>query len=132
MQHRYVKSMPLGGVTVVAVAKETLATINEGTCWSGPSPLVAELLDEFRQALGAAPGPVVVDSRDTQVLDHASVFVLVRLARLVAEYNKRGLICCSSEVKGIIDVCRLNAVCPTAGTLEEALTELAAGRTAQA
>src|SRR5262245_28325897 len=131
MQHRHVKSLPQGGITVVAVAKDTLAAINEGTCWSGPTPLVAELLDEFVQAMGAAPGPVVVDIRDTQFIDHASVSVLFRLARLVADRNKRGFICCSSAVKEILDACRLNTVCPTAAKLEEAMTELAGGQTAQ-
>ena len=114
---------------MVAVAKDTLAAINEETWRSGPPPLVAELLDEFGRALGAAPGPLVVDIRDTQFLDHASVSVLFRLARLVAEHNKRGFICCSSEVKEILDACRLNTVCPTTTRLEEAMTELAVGQT---
>lgn len=132
MEHIHVKSLPHGRVTVVTVAKDTLAAINEGTCRSGPSPLVAELLDEFIQDMGAAPGPVVVDIRDTQLIDHASMSVLFRLARLVVDHNKRGFICCSSEVKQVLDLCRLNTVCPTAANLEEAMTELADGQTTQA
>lgn len=125
MQHNHVKSMPLGGITVVAVAKDALAAINEGTCWSGPPPLVAEVLDEFVQALAAAPGPVVIDIRDTQSLDHASVFVVFRLAKLVADRKKGGLLCCSGELKETLEVCGLNRVCPSVTTLEEAMTALA-------
>ena len=131
MQHRHVTCVPLGGITVVAVSKDTLAAINEGTCWSGPTPLVAELLDESAQVMKAAPGAVVIDVRDTQFIDHASVSVLFQLARLVADHKKGGFISCSSEVKEILDVCRLNTVCPTTTRLEEATTELAGGQTAQ-
>jgi anti-anti-sigma factor len=130
MQHRHVKALPLEGITAIAVAKDTLAGINEWTCRCGPTPLVAELLDEFVQAMGAAPGPVVVDIQDMQFIDHAGVDVIFRLARLVASHNKRGLICCSSRVKEILDACRLNTVCPTAANLEDALTDLAGGQKA--
>src|SRR5438552_2355816 len=132
MQHRHVKSLPLGGATVVAIARDTLEAIDEATCWSGPTPQVAELLDEFVQAIEAAPGGVVVDMRDTRFLDHASVSVVFRLARLLAEHNKPRLICCSREVKGILDVCRLNTICLNATDLEEAVAVLAQGQKVQA
>jgi anti-anti-sigma regulatory factor len=132
MQHSHVLSLPHGGITVITVAKDTLAAINEGTCWSGPTPVVAELIDEFVQALGAAPGPVVVDIRDTQYIDHASVDVLFRLAKLVASHTGSGFICCSSEVKAIlVDLLQLNKVCPTATNLNEIMKELAGRQTGQ-
>lgn len=127
MQHCHVKSVPQGDITVIAVAKDTLAAINEATCAAGPSPLVAELMDEFVQIMGAASGPVVVDIRDTNFIDHASVAVLFRLARLLADQNKRARICCSSRVKEVLNVCRVNTICPTFTELKDAMAELAGG-----
>ncbi len=124
MQHPHVNSVPLGTVTLIAVAKDTLAAVNEQTCWSGPTPLVSDLLEEFVQAITAAPGSVVVDIRDTQFIDHASVSVVFQLAKLVVNQNKRGFICCSSDVKEILDLCRLSTLCPTTAKLEEAVAEL--------
>lgn len=74
MPHRHIKSLPLGSVTVVAVARDILEAIN------GPTPLIAELHTEFVQAIGAAPDGVVVDMRDTRFLDHASLEVVCRWA----------------------------------------------------
>lgn len=125
MQHYHVKSLSLGNVTVIAVAKDTLEAINEVTCADGPTPLVRELLDEFVQALGPASGGVVVDLRETEFVDHASLSVVYRLAKLLAEHNKPRLFCCSRDVKAIIDVCRLNEICPCVTEFEEAVAELA-------
>jgi anti-anti-sigma regulatory factor len=126
MQYRHVTSLSRDGITLVAITKDTLAAINEGTCWSGPNPLVGELLDEFTEALKVTPGPVIVDIRDTRLIDKASLSALFQLVRLVAKHDKRGFICCSSEVKNVLDVCKVDTICPTTSNLDEAVTALAA------
>lgn len=124
MQYRHVQSLTQGDISLVAVASSTLAGINEGSCWSGPSPLIGELLNEFDKVLAAASGSIILDIRDMPCLDHASVSVLFRLAKRLADAKKRGVICCSSDVKEILEVCRLNAVCPIVINVKEAMALL--------
>ena len=124
MQHKYVKVLSRGGVTVLAIAGDTLADINEYTCRSGDTPQVKELIEEFRQAAGMAPGSVVVDVREADVLDHASVSVLFRLAKILMDHSKPRLICCSPSVKELFDIFRLETICASVTELEVAVAEL--------
>ena len=122
MQYQHLKSLTRGTVTVVAIAKGTLEAINEENYLT---PQVAELHDEFAQAISADPGAVVVDLRDTHFLDHAGVSVMFRLTKLLAERNQPRMICCSREVRDVLVLCRLTSICPCVTELEEAVARLA-------
>jgi anti-anti-sigma regulatory factor len=127
MQHRHVGLVSIhNDITVVCLPQVTLEAINEHTCalGLGQSPLVAEFLDEFAYAIQAARGGVLVDMRDTRYLDHASVALMCRLAKLLAKRNLPWVICCSPEVKDILEVCLLTMIGPYATDLEAAVIRL--------
>jgi hypothetical protein len=125
MQSRHVSTERRGEATIVAVAKATLEGMGE---WDYPDDSAVGLLDEFARAVAGAPAGVVVDVRDTEVLNHASVAVVSRLARMLAEHNRPRVICCSRQVKEILDLCRVNSLYPCRTSLEEALAELGRGQ----
>ena len=125
MQPSHIQSSSQGSVSVLSLAKESLAAINENTCGSGPSPLVAELTDEFVHAIQASPHSIVIDIRDLSFLDHANVAFLFKLVRLLGKNNKRGCICCSSNVKQGLDVVGMTKLCPTVADLDKAIAALA-------
>jgi anti-anti-sigma factor len=122
MQFQHLKLLARGNATVIAIAKSTLAEINEENYSTSP---VAELLDEFARAISATPGAVIIDLRDTHFLDSAGMSVVFRLARLLAERNQPRLICCSPGVQDVLVVCRLTSICPCVTELEEAVARLA-------
>jgi anti-anti-sigma regulatory factor len=132
MQYRHVGPVAVGNdLTVVCLPKVTLEAINEDTCALGPTPLVAAFLDEFASAIQAAQGGVLVDMRDTPYLDHASVAVMVRLAKLLAKRHLPWVILCSPEVKAILEVCRFTMIGPCATDLEAAVTQSLFGKAGQ-
>jgi anti-anti-sigma regulatory factor len=126
MQFRHVAVLHHGPVTVVAIRKAALVEINE---FNHPSPVATELLAEVGQAVAAASGGIVLDMRDTESLDHASVAFLVRLAKLLADCNQPWTICCSDGVKEILDLCRLGDICPVVSALDVAVTKVAQRQT---
>jgi anti-anti-sigma regulatory factor len=125
MQFRHLTTQARGIVTVIAISPSNLESIDE---WDYPNQTVAELLDEFGRAVAEAPAGVVVDIRETRTLNHASVAVLARLARVLSEHGRPGVLCCSSQVKEILDLCRINRLCPCWTDLEESVAEIAKGR----
>jgi anti-anti-sigma regulatory factor len=126
MPYHHIAVLHRGTVTMVAIAKAALAAIKES---DHPSPVLGELCEEFSQAAAAASGAIVIDMRDTDYLDHASVSAVFRLAKLLADRSKPRAICCSDGVKEILDVCRLGDICPSVTALDVAVTTVAQKQT---
>jgi hypothetical protein len=118
MDFRNITVLHRGDATLVEVPKAVVAAINEHNY---PSPLAAELLAEFGQAIATAPAGIVLDMRDTEYVDHASVDVVFRLARQLADRNKPRAICCSEPIKDVLDACRIGSFCPTVTALDMAI-----------
>ena len=89
MQARHVSTEARGEATVVAVSKATLEGLAE---WDYPDESARGLLDEVARAVAAAPAGVVVDMRDTEVLHHAKVALVSRLARVLAQKHRTRVI----------------------------------------
>jgi anti-anti-sigma regulatory factor len=119
MPPQHIAVLHVGDVTVVAIAKVALAAINED---NHPSPVLGELCEEFGQAAAAASGGIVVDMRDTEFLDHASVSALFRLGKLLANRSKPWAICCSPAVKQVLHICKFDLICPVVTALDVAIT----------
>ena len=124
MQLQHTSTELRGDVTVVTILKATLEGIDESEY---PSDRTRQLAVEFEQAVADAPGSVVVDIRDTEFLNHSSVVTLSQVVRTLVGHGKSGVICCSSNIKAVLDIVKVSAHCPCRTSMEESLAALSPG-----
>ena len=105
----------------MTILKATLEDIEES---EHPSVRTRQLVDEFAQAVTDAPGSVIVDIRDTASLNHSSVATLFHVVRTFIERGKRGVICCSSNIKTLLELAGIASHCPCWTSKEESLAAL--------
>jgi anti-anti-sigma regulatory factor len=125
MEFRNVTVLHRGNITLIAVPKTVLAAINESNY---PSSVSVELVAQFGEAIAATPAGIILDLRDTDYLDHATVSVVTRLVKLLADRNKPRAICWPDAAKEILDVCGIRSFCPTVTDLDMAVGRVSHGQ----
>lgn len=122
MESRHLSIKQIKHATVIAVSKATVEGIEEDDY---PDGNAVELRDDFKHAVAQAPGGIVIDIRDIAYLNHASMSLVFSLVSVVADRDKQPpVMCCSSQIKELLDTCRINCLCDCFTELTEALTEL--------